>query len=82
MQCGCTGPREGEPVCPCQMKDVRVLDGRYVRTVDLGPAPNGGMPKSFYPQNSRVFGKPDKWDMPEGTRILDKVTGYDLGRAD
>ena len=38
-QCGCIGPQRGEPVCPCQMASVKVVDGRYVMTRDLGPAP-------------------------------------------
>ena len=38
-QCGCIGPQRGEPVCPCQMACVKVVDGRYVMTRDLGPAP-------------------------------------------
>jgi hypothetical protein len=37
-QCGCIGPQNGEPVCPCQMRCVKVVDGRYVMTRDLGPA--------------------------------------------
>lgn len=38
-QCGCIGPQRGEPVCPCQMACVKIVDGRYVMTRDLGPAP-------------------------------------------
>lgn len=37
--CGCIGPQNGDPVCPCQMRSVRIVDGRYVRTIDLGPVP-------------------------------------------
>ena len=37
--CMCIGPRVGEPVCPCQMRDVKIVDGRYIRIVDLGPVP-------------------------------------------
>lgn len=37
--CHCVGPQMGEPVCPCAMRSVRVANGRYVRTTDLGPAP-------------------------------------------
>ena len=36
--CCCVGPQRGEPVCPCRMKSVKVVDGRYVETRDLGPA--------------------------------------------
>lgn len=35
--CNCRGPQGGQPVCPCMMKDVRIVGGRYVRMVDLGP---------------------------------------------
>lgn len=45
--CHCAGPRPGEPVCPCQMRDVRVIGGRYVLTRDLGPAPPKPDPKFF-----------------------------------
>lgn len=37
--CNCRGPQDGQPVCPCMMRDVRVIDGRYMRLTDLGPAP-------------------------------------------
>ena len=36
--CNCIGPQRGEPVCPCQMVSVRIINGRYVMTRDLGPA--------------------------------------------
>lgn len=35
--CGCVGPQNGQPLCPCQMRNVRIKDGRYVREQDLGP---------------------------------------------
>lgn len=37
--CFCVGPQNGEPLCPCRMRSVRIVDGRYVQTIDLGPAP-------------------------------------------
>lgn len=38
--CNCIGPQNGQPVCPCQMKNVVVRDGRYIRKEqDLGPVP-------------------------------------------
>lgn len=37
--CFCTGPRNGEPLCPCRMRNVTVRNGRYVREDDLGPVP-------------------------------------------
>lgn len=36
--CNCTGPQNGEPVCPCQMRSVTIRNGRYYRETDLGPA--------------------------------------------
>lgn len=38
--CNCVGPRNGEPVCPCQMRNVKIIDGRYVQVNDLGPVPS------------------------------------------
>lgn len=37
--CFCKGPQNGAPLCPCQMQGVKIKDGRYVKIVDLGPAP-------------------------------------------
>lgn len=39
--CGCIGPQEGAPLCPCRMRNVQIVNGRYVETIDLGPAPKG-----------------------------------------
>lgn len=38
-QCFCIGPQNGQPVCPCRMRDVQIQSGRYVEVVDRGPAP-------------------------------------------
>ena len=35
--CFCVGPQNGDPVCPCQMRSVKIRDGRYVIERDLGP---------------------------------------------
>lgn len=36
--CFCVGPQNGEPRCPCQMRNVTVRDGRYIqKEIDLGP---------------------------------------------
>lgn len=48
--CNCIGPQNGQPLCPCMMRGVEIKDGRYVRTVDLGPvkdAPNPDFYKDF-----------------------------------
>lgn len=37
--CHCIGAQNGQPACPCQMRGVTIENGRYVRRVDLGPAP-------------------------------------------
>lgn len=37
--CACMGPQNGQPLCPCRMKSVQIVDGRYVLpSRDLGPA--------------------------------------------
>ncbi len=33
--CACRGPQNGQPYCPCKMRDLHVVDGRYVQ--DMGP---------------------------------------------
>ena len=35
--CGCVGPQDGLPLCPCQMRTVQIVNGRYVRAQDFGP---------------------------------------------
>lgn len=35
--CNCIGPQNGAPRCPCRMKNVRIINGRYVVVTDLGP---------------------------------------------
>ena len=35
--CNCIGPQRGEPVCPCRMSALKVVDGRYVEVIDHGP---------------------------------------------
>ena len=44
--CGCMGPRDGQPACPCEMEDTLIVNGRHIRVqdcvadirvIDLGP---------------------------------------------
>lgn len=35
--CNCLGPQNGQPLCPCHMRNVQVKDGRYVEIIDHGP---------------------------------------------
>ena len=35
--CCWRGPQNGQPLCPCMMRNVRVVNGRYIKTEDLGP---------------------------------------------
>lgn len=36
--CNCIGPQNGQPRCPCQMRNVQIKNGRYViPEQDLGP---------------------------------------------
>jgi hypothetical protein len=58
------------------MRGVKVIDGRYVRVQDLGPAPNGGLPAHML----RSLAAQDR--LVSGTRVRDLMTGRDLGPAD
>lgn len=35
--CHCVGPQPGYPVCPCRMRNLRKIDGRWIETIDHGP---------------------------------------------
>lgn len=35
--CFCVGPQDGQPLCPCAMKGVRIENGRYIQIIDHGP---------------------------------------------
>ena len=38
QSCGCVGPQNGEPLCPCMMRGMIKRDGRWIRPEqDLGP---------------------------------------------
>lgn len=37
QSCNCIGPQNGQPLCPCMMRGVTQVDGRYIKTQDLGP---------------------------------------------
>lgn len=55
--CGCIGPQNGQPLCPCAMRGVQIIDGRYVRIEGLGPAPSTS--KAFtaeYSEFNRLMG--------------------------
>lgn len=32
--CGCMGPQNNEPLCPCAMKMVETVNGKYYRIVE------------------------------------------------
>ena len=35
--CCCIGPQNGEPVCPCRMRNVIIKNGHYIqKETDLG----------------------------------------------
>ncbi len=43
--CHCVGPQNGQPRCPCAMRGVQIINGRYVLPAqDLGPAPATSIP--------------------------------------
>ena len=37
--CNCIGPQNGEPLCPCRMRNVTIKNGRYIEVIDHGLAP-------------------------------------------
>ena len=43
--CNSVDPQNGQPLCPCAMKTVKVVDGRYVQVIDLGEAKSEGVGK-------------------------------------
>lgn len=64
--CFCIGPQNGQPLCPCQMRSVTQVDGRWVRTQDLGPVNSyESMMKDYEEESSKIledyhYYKPDK----------------------
>lgn len=56
--CSCIGPQNGQPLCPCAMRGVQIIDGRYVRVTDLGPArePSKAFTKE-YSEFNRLMGE-------------------------
>lgn len=34
--CACLGPQNGQPLCPCKMRNVKEMNGRYVEVIDHG----------------------------------------------
>lgn len=59
MTCFCIGPQNGDPVCPCEMRELKIIDGRYIRLQDLGLAP-----KSLH------FDRIDSKPMPVSTKTM------------
>lgn len=39
--CGCIGPQNGQPRCPCMMRGMRQINGRWVEVIDHGPVKAG-----------------------------------------
>jgi len=37
--CFCVGPQNGEPLCPCQMRNVVQINGEFYRVEKLKPQP-------------------------------------------
>ena len=56
--CNCIGPQNGQPLCPCAMRNVTVENGRYVRKEDLGPAPDASKAlHREYSEFNRLMGR-------------------------
>lgn len=35
--CFCVGPQNGDPVCPCRMRHLKPVNGRWIEEIDHGP---------------------------------------------
>ena len=46
--CACMGPQDGEPLCPCAMRYVKIVNGRYISTSGEDLGPDLKIPKSHY----------------------------------
>lgn len=54
--CGCVGPAPGYPLCPCAMRGIQVINGRFVRPAqDLGPVPTDYDPLDPGGRNRKSF---------------------------
>lgn len=61
--CSCVGPKNSEPVCPCAMRSVKIIAGRYVQVIDLGPAPiKAQLAQSIFTVEQRVEAEDRKLD--------------------
>lgn len=57
QSCNCIDPQNGQPLCPCAMRGVQIIDGRYVRVTDLGPAPSASQAfTKEYSEYTRLMG--------------------------
>ena len=52
--CYCIGPQNGQPLCPCQMRNVVVREGRYKRVIDLGPVQHRPEPEILEQEIARL----------------------------
>ena len=69
--CNCMGPQNGQPLCPCRMRDVKTIDGRYVRVEDLGPDPTAEEPRiTYYTSHPHTL---DSINIPTPVDILPKT---------
>lgn len=40
--CNCSGPQPGMPACPCRMRGMTQVDGRWVEVIDHGAVKTWG----------------------------------------
>ena len=73
--CNCIGPQNGQPKCPCMMRNVIERDGRYIqREVDLGPVVNPYEPETNCLWNGMDKTKPASLSCP-----CKRCSAYSLG---
>jgi hypothetical protein len=62
--CFCVGPQNGNPLCPCRMRRVKIDKGRYIEIIDHGPVPTSVREKLLdeWAKREIILGPPDERD--------------------
>lgn len=66
--CFCIGPQDGQPECLCAMRNVSVINGRFVRMQDIGPAPDTPISIFLNDATKKAIKDAIKLEMVEKTR--------------
>lgn len=63
--CNCIGPQNSEPLCPCAMRDMQIVNGRYQKVIDYGPAQDRVDVRTYGPPHKDIE---VKWTRTTGLR--------------